>query len=397
MRDKNYNFEWVGIKNGKNTRGIIVAPSLNLAKLKLSRLCIKPFSLSKKKTFSFNKKKISTQQLIFFFKQLASLLSSGIPIIQVLEILSEHCHNPNLAIIQTALKDNLANGKQLAWSLAKFPKHFDKMTCYLVEAGEQSGKLIPILENIAENKEKNLKFTQEIKQAIFYPLLVLTMAFVVLCVMVIFIIPRFMELYQNLNTPLPRFTASIFYFSCLIKNHLGFISLSVCTLFLLYYCSRSQLERTTDRVILKIPWLGRQIKKLILARWMRILSVLFAAGIPITEVLKLTQFTIKNILYREAIQHLIFNISRGKQLYVAMQENHLFPSITRQLIRVGEESGTLEQSLQKIAELYEAEINYLFSHLTRLIEPLIMMILGVLIGGLIIAIYLPIFKLGSAL
>lgn len=346
------------------------------------------------------KQKISSLDITVLFRQLATLISSGVPIVQSLEVLrqSNHDHFSLQKLIQS-IKHEIENGKTLMNSLCKFPRYFDNLTCHLVNAGEQSCTLDKILKRIASHKEKSHALKRQIKQALFYPSLIFFTAIAMSITMLTFVVPRFAELFQSMHKELPAFTQLIIFLSTLIRDQywliLPFLILSVITFY--YFKVSPQFKNKIDYYILKIPFLNTIIKKIILARLTRTLAITYSAGIPITQALKIIANIAGNTTYSKAITTIQTRVTLGQQLHTAMRMNALFPAMPIQMIKIGEESGTLEHMLEKIAELYESDIDHLISNLNQLLEPLIMITLGVLIGGLVIAMYLPIFKLGTVI
>lgn len=342
-------------------------------------------------------KKIPARETAIFFRQLAALISAGIPIVQSCAILRESQDNTILQGIITTIRKEIENGKTLAHVTRKFPRYFDKITCQLIHTGEQSGTLEIMLKRIAFHKEKSLLLKNKIKQALFYPILIFIVAILVTLTMLIFVIPQFAELFNNSHNTLPAFTQAILTLSNLVRYHYGIV-LSSCLFIgiLLFTCKSSvSLSQKFDQIILSLPFIKNIIQKVILARFARNLSITFAAGVPIIDALKMIAETCGNYSYTLAILQLTNAVTQGKQLYSAMSASPLFPSMAIQMVKVGEESGKLDPMLEKIADLYESDLNYWVTNLSQLLEPLIMVILGVLIGGLVIAMYLPIFKLGN--
>ena len=357
-------------------------------------------AVNKKKIFLFNKtQKMKPESLNLFFRQLATLINAGIPIATAIHILNQNSNEVALSLILKTLKEDIDTGNQLAFSLQKFPRDFDTMTCSLIHAGEKTGTLDIMLERIAHHKEKRFLLKNKIKQALFYPAIIVTVAIVVTTIMLTFVVPRFAELFSNMHSTLPLFTLIIIHLAGFMQHSIGIIFfISVATGGLIYSIkNKPRVKLFLDRLLLQIPLVGNLLQKFILAGFSRSLATVFAAGIPITEALKILTFSTGNIVYGNIIQKLYLDISIGKQLHFSMQTCKLFPSMMLQMIQIGEESGTLEKMLTKIAEFYESDLDHIIGNLSRLLEPLIMIILGVVIGGLVIAMYLPIFKLGAVI
>lgn len=396
---KNAIYHWQGKnRQGQIVFGQIAALSVNLAMASLQKKGIHVDLIQKKRNFYFHKK-ITQLDVTLFFRQLATLIFAGISISQAVNILGQNSQHTKLMKMISSIREDIVSGNGLAFAMQKFPTYFDEVTCNLILAGEKSGTLDIMLESIAEHKEQLFLLKNKIKQALFYPIIILVVAFIVTIVMLVFVVPRFTDLFQNMHAKLPFFTLCVIQLANFFKNDwpVAFI-LPILAMGLVYLANRFyQIKLMIDSLVLKLPLVGDSLQKFILAQWMRSLTTIFAAGIPITEALKILTHSTKNSLYRSAIQELYLNITAGKQLHFAMQNNKLFPVMMIQMIQVGEESGALEKMLTKIADFYESDLDRMIGHLSRLLEPLIMIILGVVIGGLVIAMYLPIFKLGAVI
>ncbi|EKD55250.1 MAG: Type II secretion system protein F [uncultured bacterium] len=390
---------WRGTtRDGQKASGEIAAYSINIAKMHLLEKNIKIGKIQKKSVFLFLKKNnVSSFDLIVFFKQLSTLVTAGIPIVQAMVLLNQNKEQAKLFFILTALKDDMIAGNTFADSLRKFSPPMDEITCSLIYAGEKTGTLDILLERIAEHKETLLFLKNKIQQVLFYPLMTFFTAICITLIMLLFIVPRFAELFDNMHSRLPAFTLAIIMLSHFLTHYFNLIMVFLIAIGGLLYGLRKhpKVKITLDHLFLGLPGLGIPLQKYILSCFTRNLATLFEAGIPITEALKILAPTTRNFLYQNAIQKLGLDISKGQQLHLAMQTSKLFPPMMLQMVRIGEESGTLPNMLMKIAEFYTADINRLIGNLSRLLEPLIMLILGVLIGGLVIAMYLPIFKLGA--
>ncbi|MHB1949108.1 MAG: type II secretion system F family protein [Gammaproteobacteria bacterium] len=399
---KNQLFIWSGITlQKKRISGEIYALSLTLAKINLQQQGITLINIEKKRKPLLQKlnPKITAFDITIFFRQLATLIAANIPIVQSFEILRQAQDNPKCQTLIQIIKTEIEAGKNLVTGLRKFPQHFDELICHLVHTGEYSGTLAITLHQIADHKEKSLALRKKIKQAIFYPATVFLVAMMVSVTMLTFVVPRFADLFSAMHGHLPAFTSTVIYLSQFIrdKSWLGiFIILPV--MYLIYQLKHSpEVKQRIDHLILKVPLIGNIIKKTILARFTRTLATSLAVGLPINEALKIVARTCGNQDFIKAIIALEQSVLAGQQLHSAMQLNALFPALTVQMVKIGEESGMLEHMLKKIAELYETDLDHLLANLSQMLEPLIMIILGVLIGGLVIAMYLPIFKLGTVI
>ncbi|MCD6038803.1 MAG: type secretion system family protein [Gammaproteobacteria bacterium] len=332
-----------------------------------------------------------------FFRQLSVLMIAGIPIIQSCEILGKNQKNKTLQYLITIIKINMESGHQLSWCLSQFPQYFDLLTCHLIQIGEQSGTLSLALDRIALHKEKRLSIKNKVKQALLYPAIVTVVALIISLIMLTLVIPRFAELFQSMHCSLPTFTLTIIHLSKWIQKEYGLIFLILLAFFfLVYYFHNSPLLRwRIELILLRTPYLGPVYMKTILARFCCTLATTFAAGLSISDSLKSIAHANSSAVYAQAILKLQTHIKKGQQLHQAMQKQVFFPNLLVQMVKIGEESGMLEKMLEKITNIYEADIDSWLLHCNRLLEPLIILILGVLIGGLVIAMYLPIFKLGT--
>lgn len=343
--------------------------------------------------------RIPTLDIALFFRQLAALITAGIPIVQSCEILRKSQKNRPLQQVIATIKINMEAGNALSWCLSQFPRYFDSLICHLIQTGEQSGTLPITLDRIALHKENLLSIKNKIKQALFYPTIVLLVALVVSITMLTVVIPRFAELFQSMHSSLPIFTLGVIHLSELIRTY-DWLTLFplLAILLLIYYSHHSASFRCSiERLILQTPYFGHIYAKIILTRFCRTLATTFAAGIPISESLKTIAYTNGSNFYAQTILKLQVQIAKGQQLHQAMHRQLFFPPMLVQMVKIGEESGTLERMLEKIASIYEADVTYFISNCGHLLEPLIIAILGVLIGGLVIAMYLPIFKLGTVM
>jgi type IV pilus assembly protein PilC len=395
---KKHTYTWSGISpTGKKLTGEMQAVSLNQARAHLKHLGITltTIAIKHKKLFKTFTKKITAIDIALFFRQLATLISASIPIVQSFEILRQSQENPSLSTLIQSLKKEVEAGKNLVIALRKFPNYFDDLTCYLIQIGEQTGTLEIMLKRIAYHKEKSITLRNQIKQALFYPSMIFSVAILVSLVMLLFIVPRFAELFQTMHGQLPLFTQCIVNLSTGLRNYYWLVLIPIL-LFIITapkIWRHPEFKQRFDTIILRVSI----VNKIILTRFLRSLSITFAAGVPIAEALKILAPTTGNQKFTKIISELYQGVFKGQQLHQAMRPQSLFPLMTIQMIKVGEESGTLEHMLTKIAEIYESDIDHLIEQFKQLLEPLIMIILGALIGGLVIAMYLPIFKLGTVI
>lgn len=398
----NKSFIWSGINSqGTQTQGEISAVTLNHAKLKLSKQGFIVKNIHKKNilNLTWHPKKISSLEIMLFFRQLAILINSGVTVLQSCEILFQTQQNIEMQNIITALKINIAAGKGLSRGLRQYPQYFDNITCHLIQAGELSGTFAIMLARVASHKEKIHFFKNKIMQALLYPSIISIMAIIIYLIMLTIIVPRFTELFQNIHGSLPMMTLCVIYLSDSIRHYgwLIIFPILACIPLRSYFKNSLQLKLFFDEFIIKIPVLKTYLQKMFIANFARHLSILFSAGITILDAIKIITPTSSNAVYKQALLSLHNEISTGQQLHRAMQKNVLFSTLFVQMVKIGEEAGALEQMLEKIATIYEADIDHIIVKISHLLEPLIMVVLGVLIGGLVIAMYLPIFKLGTVL
>jgi type IV pilus assembly protein PilC len=394
-------YRWSGINSeGKKRHGEIDAMSLNLAKAYLLQQGITaPLIAKKYYAFQLKRQKISLTEIAIFYRQLATLIKAGIPLAQALHILSQHQEHTLLQTLIQSLKNELEVGQTLSHGLRKHTRYFDELTCHLIYVAEETGTLDIMLTRISHYKEHLLSLKNKLQQALFYPGMIMLVAMIVSLTMIIFIVPRFAELFANFHAELPTFTLMIVHFSDLMRQDYWLLSIPILMSYggYIYYKKHPPLKNAIHRLLFKIPNMGALLKKFILARFARTLATVLFAGMPITDALKILVNISRNTVVRTAIMTLQLDIATGLRLHQAMQINPLFPAMMTQMIQVGEESGSLDAMLEKIAEFYESEIDYWLKNFSNILEPLIIIILGVLIGGLVIAMYLPIFKLGTVI
>jgi type IV pilus assembly protein PilC len=397
---KMYTFKFVGAdKKGKRVGGVLSASDENAAKADLRRQGINPTSVKKKLGGGPRKKKIKAKDIAFFSRQIATMMKAGVPLIQSFDIIGRGQPNPRMQELVLTVKTDVESGLSLAEALRKHPNYFDDLTCSLVSAGEQSGTLDAMLDRIATYKEKTEALKSKIKKALFYPAAVVVVAVIVTIVLLIYVVPQFESLFKGFGADLPAFTKMVVNMSNWMQSY-WFIVL------LLFVCSgiafteakkRSlKFRQFLDRLMLKLPIVGSILHKAIIARYARTLATTFAAGIPLLEALKSVAGATGNSVYSSAVEQIREDVSTGQQLQqLAMRSTGKFPIMVIQMVAIGEEAGSLDHMLGKIADFYEEEVSNLVDGLSSLLEPLIMVVLGVLVGGLVIAMYLPIFKLGA--
>jgi type IV pilus assembly protein PilC len=342
--------------------------------------------------------KVSNEDIAVFARQLATMMAAGIPMVQAFEIIGNGHEKPAMQKLVLDIKANIEGGSTLHESLAKFPLYFDDLFVNLVEAGEQAGALETLLDKIATYKEKTEALKKKIKKALFYPMAVLAVAVVVSIILLIFVIPQFEELFKGFGADLPAFTQMVVNLSRFVQHQGWWLALviggSIWGFF--YMMKRSKpMQLARDRALLKFPIIGPILVKAAIARFARTLSTMFAAGVPLVEAMGSVAGATGNIVYEEAVLRMKDEVATGQRLQRAMENTGMFPNMVVQMIAVGEESGSLDTMSAKVAEFYEAEVDNAVDSMSSLLEPLIMAILGVLVGGMVIAMYLPIFKLGA--
>jgi type IV pilus assembly protein PilC len=344
--------------------------------------------------------KVQPQDIAVFSRQLATMMSAGIPMVQAFEIIGNGHEKPAMQKLVLDIKANIEGGSTLHESLAKHPLYFDDLFVNLVEAGEHAGALETLLDKIATYKEKTEALKKKIKKALMYPTAVLAVAIIVTVILLIFVIPQFESLFKGFGADLPAFTQMVVNMSKFMQ-HQGWMLLIVVGAAIyafLYFHKRSRnMRRAIDRAMLKFPIIGPILVKSAIARFARTLSTMFAAGVPLVEAMQSVAGATGNIVYEEGTLRMKDEVATGQRLQRAMENTGLFPNMVVQMIAVGEESGSLDTMSGKVAEFYEAEVDNAVDSMSSLMEPLIMAILGVLVGGMVIAMYLPIFKLGQAI
>jgi len=344
--------------------------------------------------------KITPADIAIFMRQLATMLGAGIPLVQAFEIVGAGHENEAMQKLIMSIKGDVEGGSALAEALAKHPLYFDDLVLNLVEAGEQAGALESLLDKIATYKEKTEALKKKIKKALTYPAAVLVVACVVTTILLIFVIPAFEDLFKGFGADLPSFTRMVIDLSVFVREKgfilAGLIGAGIFAFF--YFKKRSRpMRHFLDRMMLKFPIIGPILQKAAIARYARTLSTMFAAGVPLVEAMESVAGATGNIVYELGVLQIRDEVSTGQRLQQAMENTDLFPNMVNQMIAVGEESGSLDDMSAKVADFYEEDVDNAVDNLSSLLEPLIMSILGVLVGGLVVAMYLPIFKMGSVI
>jgi type IV pilus assembly protein PilC len=393
-------FVWQGQDSkGRQTKGEISAISQSLAKAQLRQQGIKPKSVKKKAQPLFGGgKKITPSDLAIFTRQLATMMKAGVPLVQSFDIVAEALENPSMRKLVVDIKNEVASGTGLAAALEKHPKYFDDLFVSLIDSGEQSGTLETMLDRVATYKEKSEALKSKIKSALTYPIAVVVVALVVTGILLVKVVPQFAETFSSFGADLPAFTLFVLNISNLAQEWWFIFLLGVIALVFAFKeaMTRSKtFSDTVDRLVLKAPIFGDIIYNSVIARFSRTLATTFAAGVPLVDALESVRGAAGNAVYHKAIGQIRDDVMTGSPLYNSIKVTNLFPTMLLQMVSIGEESGALDDMLEKVANHYEAAVDDAVDSLSSLMEPMIMSILGVLVGGLMVAMYLPIFMLGS--
>lgn len=397
---KTSTFSWEGTdRKGAKIKGESSGQSPALVKAQLRKQGINPIKVRKKSASLFSAgKKITPMDIALFARQMATMMKAGVPLLQSFEIIGEGLDNPNMRKLVDDIKQQVAAGNSFAAALRTRPLYFDDLFCNLVDAGEQAGALEGLLDRVATYKEKTEALKSKIKKAMNYPIAVVAVAIIVSCILLIKVVPQFKSVFENFGAELPAFTQFVIAISEGLQEwwYIFFAGLIALVYTLSELKKRSEKFRNwIDRTALKMPIIGDIIYKSSVARYARTLATTFSAGVPLVEALDSVAGATGNIVFKNAVHKVKQDVTSGMQLNFSMRSTGVFPSMAVQMTAIGEESGALDMMLDKVASYYEAEVDNAVDGLTALMEPLIMSILGVLVGGLIIAMYLPIFQLGA--
>jgi type IV pilus assembly protein PilC len=395
---KEFTFLWEGRdKGGKVIRGELRSVSESAVNATLRRQGIIVQKVKKQKLGGGGK--VTDKDITLFTRQLATMMKAGVPLLQSFDIVSKGATNPAVGRLLSDVKTEVETGSSLAASFRKYPLYFDALFCNLVAAGEQAGILETLLDRLATYKEKILAIKSKIKSALFYPIAIIVVAFVITAVIMIFVIPAFKEVFTNFGADLPAPTLFVMAVSDFFVEY-WYIIFSVIGGgvygFLEAWKRSLAVQAFMDRLMLKLPVFGDLVLKSTIARWTRTLATMFAAGVPLVEALDSVGGASGNHVYQVATKKIQTEVSTGTSLTMAMQNSGVFPSMVLQMCSIGEETGALDSMLSKVADFYEAEVDDAVEALSSLMEPMIMVVLGTLIGGMVIAMYLPIFKMGQA-
>ena len=394
---KEFTFSWEGKdRAGKTIRGEMRASGENVVSSSLRRQGIAVKSVKKRRMKKGGK--IKEKDITLFTRQLATMMRAGVPLLQAFDIVAKGTNNPAVAKLFMDIKADVETGTALSTAFRKFPLHFDSLFCNLVGAGEQAGILDDLLDRLAAYKEKILAIKGQIKSALFYPIAVVAVAAIVVTVIMLFVIPAFKEVFTSFGADLPAPTLIIIAISDFFTSYwyLVFGGIFGFGYFFMQAWRRSpKVQIAMDRLMLKLPVFGAVMEKATVARWLRTLSTMFAAGVPLVEALDSVGGAAGNYVYLIATKKIQQEVATGTSLTVSMQNLNLFPNMVIQMAAIGEESGSLDGMLSKAADIYEREVDEAVASLSSLMEPIIMVFLGTLIGGIVVAMYLPIFKLGQ--
>ena len=395
-KGKRFTFEGKNPETERLVHGEVVAKDEEEARKKLQRRGIRPLRISKVKTA--RKRRITQEDITVFTRQLATMMKAGLPLMQAFEIVARGHSNPSMTEMLMQVRSDVEQGSALGKSFSKYPKYFDRFYCNLVSAGESGGVLESLLDKLAVYKEKTQAIKKKVKTALTYPIAIIVVAVALIFIMMMFVLPAFKEVYANMGAELPRLTQLVMSLSDLFVDY-GWIMiiLLIVSAFGLYKLHEKSptFQKRIDALILRLPVFGAIVRKATIARWARTTSTLFAAGVPLVEVLDSVAGASGNILYEEATQDIRAKVTQGLSLTSSMQSTDMFPNMVIQMAAIGEESGSLDDMLNKAAEFYEDEVDNSVSRLSHLMESIIMVVLGSLIGILLIAMYLPLFNLGN--
>jgi type IV pilus assembly protein PilC len=398
---KETQFLWEGKdKRGNKVRGKSLAANEAALRADLRRQGVAATRVKTPSSAFRSGGKILAQDIAVFARQLATMMSAGIPMVQAFEIIGNGHEKPAMQKLVLDIKGTIEGGSTLHESLAKHPLYFDDLFVNLVEAGEQAGALETLLDKIATYKEKTEALKKKIKKALFYPAAVMVVAVIVTVILLIFVIPQFESLFKGFGADLPAFTQMVVNMSKFMQHQgwlVGAVVVGSIYAFMYFHKRSRNMRRGIDRAMLKFPIIGPILVKSAIARFARTLSTMFAAGVPLVEAMQSVAGATGNIVYEEATLRMKDEVATGQRLQRAMENTGIFPNMVVQMIAVGEESGSLDTMSAKVAEFYEAEVDNAVDSMSSLMEPMIMAVLGVLVGGMVIAMYLPIFKLGAAI
>jgi len=393
-------YVWEGKdRKGNKSKGELTGPSLALVKAQLRKQGIIPDKVKKKpKPLFGGSKKITPFDIAMLTRQLATMMKAGVPLVQSFDIVADGLENRGLQELVISIRNDISSGTSFAGSLHKHPRYFDDLYCNLVDSGEKAGALEQMLDRIATYLEKTETLKKKVKKAMTYPIAVVVVAIIVTAILLVKVVPQFESLFQGFGADLPVFTQMVVNLSEWLQKWWFIVLLGIVGVIFLFKESKRRSKTFSDLIdkyTLKLPVVGEILDKSAVAKFGRVLSTTFAAGVPLVDALDSVAGATGNAVYRDAIQRIKNDVSSGTQLQASMRQQDVFPVMAVQLTAIGEESGNLDEMLAKVAEHYESVVDDMVDNLTALMEPMIMAVLGVLVGGLIVAMYLPIFQMGN--
>jgi type IV pilus assembly protein PilC len=399
---KTHLYSWEGMdKRGSRITGEINATNQAMVRADLRRQGINPLKIRKKpKPLFASKKKITSGDIAVFSRQLATMMSSGVPMVQAFDIVGRGHENPSMQELILSIKADVEGGGSLADALKKHPLYFDDLFVNLVRAGEHAGVLEGLLDKIATYKEKTESIKGKIKKALFYPISIVVVAVIITAVIMIFVIPQFENLFSSFGADLPVFTKLVIKMAHFVQGYWWAIlggAVAAGYLFSAMWKRSRKLRHAIDRMMLKIPVIGMILNKSAIARFSRTLATMSAAGVPLVEALESVAGATGNVVYSDAVLRMQEDVATGQSLQLSMKQRNLFPNMVIQMVAIGEESGALDDMLNKVANFYEEQVDNHVDAMSSLMEPLIMVVLGTLVGSLVVAMYLPIFKMGAVI
>jgi type IV pilus assembly protein PilC len=403
MAAENTVFFWSGTdRNGRKSKGEVLATSAAIARVQLRKQGVVAKSVKKKSKplFTFGAKKIKAADIAIFTRQLATMMKAGVPLVQAFDIVAEGTDHEKMRELIMTVRTDVSSGTGLAGALEKHPAHFDELFCSLVASGENSGTLEVMLDRVATYKEKTEALKAKIKKALTYPIAVIVVAIVVTGILLVKVVPQFAETFQSFGSDLPSFTLFVLRISEWVQSWWFIMLLGFFAAGYVFSQAKRRSKRFADgidAVALKLPIIGSVVHDAVIARFSRTLSTTFAAGVPLVDALESTAGAAGNAIYAQGIRRIRDDVTSGTALAISIRTTGLFPTMLLQMTAIGEESGSLDDMLGKVADHYEAAVDNAVDSLSSLMEPMIMSILGVLVGGLMIAMYLPIFMLGSVI
>lgn len=397
-------FAYVGVdRKGAKIKGEFPSKNMAIAKATLRKQGITVNTIREKRPNpleKFFKPKVKTLDITIFTRQLATMMKAGVPLVQSFEIVAEGLENPAMREVVLGIKGEVEGGNTFAGALKKYPQYFDRLFCSLVESGEQSGALETMLDRVALYKEKSELLKQKIRSAMKYPISVIIVAIIVTMILMVKVVPVFQDLFESFGAELPAFTQMVVNMSKWMQSYWFILIMGITITIFIFAKAKEKSQKFRDfldKASLKAPIFGDIVYKAIIARYSRTLATTFAAGVPLIDALESTAGATNNVIYEQAVMKIRDDVASGQQLQFAMRNADKFPAMAIQMVAIGEESGALDAMLEKVATHYENEVDTAVDGLTSMMEPLIMSILGILIGGLVIAMYLPIFQMGSVI